>query len=147
MPCSDPQTSVAGVQWVLSYMVASALLGLAVTYYYDDPANERLNTILKHGLQLAGLALVALSSAAPEVSAAAALGLVAIRLGRLPRCAPPPMHPSTAPVPPSGCAYGFYRLIPGYVVLNPHGGNSTNSCCLAEHGSYISSCRRREARC
>lgn len=75
------------MQWALLYMLASGLVGLAVTYYYDDPANEKLNTILKHGLQLLGLALVALSTAAPEVSASAALALVASRAVRLPRCA------------------------------------------------------------
>lgn len=39
-------------------MIASALVGLAVTYYYDDPGNAKLNTILERGLQLGGLALV-----------------------------------------------------------------------------------------
>jgi len=86
-------------------MVLSGLLGLAVTYYYDDPANERLNTILKHGLQLLGLVLVALSSAAPEVSLAGALALVATRVLKLPQCA---VHPPSLPGPcylysPSNC--------------------------------------------
>ncbi len=40
------------------YLAASALVGLSVTYYYDDPGNAKLNTILERGLQLGGLALV-----------------------------------------------------------------------------------------
>lgn len=46
------------LQWVGLYVVASVLVGLAVTYYYDDPSNAKLNTILERGLQLGGLALV-----------------------------------------------------------------------------------------
>lgn len=45
-------------QWVGLYLAASALVGLSVTYYYDDPGNAKLNTILERGLQLGGLTLV-----------------------------------------------------------------------------------------
>ena len=46
------------LQWVGLYVLASSLIGLAVTYYYDDASNAKLNTILERGLQLGGLALV-----------------------------------------------------------------------------------------
>jgi hypothetical protein len=67
-------------------MAASGLIGLAVTYYYDDPANEKLNTILKTGLQLVGLAMVALSTAAPEVSVGVAAALALSHVAGLPQC-------------------------------------------------------------
>ena len=73
-------------QWALGYMAASGLIGLAVTYYYDDPANEKLNTILKTGLQLVGLAMVSLSTAAPEVSVGVAAALALSHVVRLPQC-------------------------------------------------------------
>lgn len=50
--------SLCQLQWVGLYLVVSALAGLSVTYYYDDPHNAKLNTILERGLQLGGLALV-----------------------------------------------------------------------------------------
>ena len=43
---------------VIAYIVVSALLGLASTYYFDDPANEKLTRILKVGLQIIGLAVI-----------------------------------------------------------------------------------------
>jgi hypothetical protein len=46
------------LQWVGLYVLTSSLVGLAVTYYYDDPSNTKLNTILNRGLQLGGLGLV-----------------------------------------------------------------------------------------
>ena len=67
-------------------MAASGLIGLAVTYYYDDPANEKLNTILKTGLQLVGLAMVALSTAAPEVSVGVAAAMALGHVVSLPQC-------------------------------------------------------------
>ena len=73
------------VQWALGYMAASGLIGLAVTYYFDDPANEKLNTILKVGLQLVGLVMIAFSSAAPEVSVGAAAALALSHVLHLPR--------------------------------------------------------------
>ena len=70
-------------------MAASGLVGLAVTYYFDDPANEKLNTILKVGLQLVGLAMISLSSAAPEVSVGVAAALALSHVLHLPRCDSP----------------------------------------------------------
>lgn len=74
-------------KWVGLYVVASALVGLAVTYYYDDPSNAKLNTILECGLQLGGLALVATSTSMPEASFTFAALLVVSRFYRhsLPR--------------------------------------------------------------
>ena len=78
------------LQWLLAYLVASGLVGLAVTYYYDDPANAKLNTILQRGLQLGGLALVASAPSLPEAGAMGAAALLAARLAArspwLPRC-------------------------------------------------------------
>lgn len=53
------------------YVALSALVGLAVTYYYDDPDNRKLNVILQRGLQLGGAALVFSSPSLPEAGAVA----------------------------------------------------------------------------
>lgn len=61
--------SVSGVvQVLLIYLGCSALVGLALTYYFDNPGNAKLMTILQVGLQLLGLLLVALSTNMPEAS-------------------------------------------------------------------------------
>ena len=60
--------------------MVSGLLGLAVTYYFDDAGNTKLHNILKYGLKLAGLALVAFGTTLPEASAALCLGLIAVEL-------------------------------------------------------------------
>lgn len=67
------------------------MVGLAATYYYDDPGNTKLNTILQRGLQLIGLALVATAPSLPEAGAAAVALLFAAHVGGasswLPGCA------------------------------------------------------------
>ncbi|KAK9803762.1 hypothetical protein WJX73_003874 [Symbiochloris irregularis] len=65
---------------LLAYLAASALVGLALTYYFDSPENVKLMTILEVGLQLLGLGLVALSTSMPEASIALVCLLVAWRL-------------------------------------------------------------------
>lgn len=77
-------------KWVGLYVLASSLIGLAVTYYYDDASNAKLNTILERGLQLGGLALVATSTSLPEVSGTLAAALLASRL--LGRTLPKSLH-------------------------------------------------------
>ncbi|KAK9851855.1 hypothetical protein WJX84_007640, partial [Apatococcus fuscideae] len=66
--------------WVLGYLVATGLLGLALTYYYDDVSNHKLQTILRVALQLAGLGLVAISTTLPEASAGICCLLLLLRL-------------------------------------------------------------------
>lgn len=39
---------------LIAYLLISGLLGMAVTYYFNDNRNEKLNTILKVGLQIVG---------------------------------------------------------------------------------------------
>lgn len=79
------------LQWLAAYLVLSGLVGLAATYYYDDPGNTKLNTILQRGLQLIGLALVATAPALPEAGAAAIALLFAAHVAGasswLPGCA------------------------------------------------------------
>ena len=86
---SWPGGACGHVQWLLAYLAASMLVGLALTYYYDNPDNAKLNTILQRGLQIVGLALVAWGPALPECGALAAGVLVAWHLAgglhRLPR--------------------------------------------------------------
>ena len=84
-PVTSPVTSTkAGypvhAQALLVYLVASGLVGLAVTYYFDNPGNVKLMTILQVGLQLGGLALVALSTNCPEVSLSCCCLLVAWKI-------------------------------------------------------------------
>ncbi|KAK9906578.1 hypothetical protein WJX75_004502 [Coccomyxa subellipsoidea] len=62
----------------LAYLGASGLVGLAVTYYYDSEANTKLQNILKYGLKLLGLALIATSTSMPEASIALASCLLAL---------------------------------------------------------------------
>ena len=83
-------------QWALGYMAASGLIGLAVTYYFDDPANAKLNTILKTGLQLVGLAMIAFSTSAPEVSVGVAAALALSHVLSLPRYDPLLVIPALA---------------------------------------------------
>jgi hypothetical protein len=64
------------IQVALAYLALSGLVGLAVTYYYDNEANAKLHTILKYGLKLLGLAAVATSTSLPQASAALAALLV-----------------------------------------------------------------------
>ena len=49
-------------------MAISALVGLAVTYYFDRDDNVRLHNILKYGLKLAGLLCMAFGTSMPEAS-------------------------------------------------------------------------------
>lgn len=87
------------MQWLLAYLAASMLVGLALTYYYDNPDNAKLNTILQRGLQIVGLALVAWGPALPECGALAAGVLLTWHLAgglhQLPRHAP--VSSGTAP--------------------------------------------------
>ncbi|KAK9855139.1 hypothetical protein WJX84_006268 [Apatococcus fuscideae] len=66
--------------WVLGYLVVTGLLGLALTYYYDDAGNHKLQTILRVALQLVGLGLVAISTTLPEASAGLCCLLILLRL-------------------------------------------------------------------
>ena len=68
------------LQVLLGYLAISALVGLALTYYFDNPGNAKLMTILQVGLQLGGLLLVALSTALPEASLTLCCLLVAWQL-------------------------------------------------------------------
>lgn len=65
-------------QVALAYLGASGLIGLAVTYYYDSETNTKLHNILKYGLKLLGLGLVATSTSMPEASIALACCLIAL---------------------------------------------------------------------
>jgi hypothetical protein len=55
-------------QVVIGYLLVSGLIGWAVTYYFDSEDNVKLHVILKYGLKLLGLAMVATSTSMPEVS-------------------------------------------------------------------------------
>ena len=46
----------------LGYFVISWLVGLALTYYYNDPSDYKMNTLLKVALQLSGLGMVTVSA-------------------------------------------------------------------------------------
>ena len=65
----------------LGYLGASGLIGLAVTYYYDDEGNDKLKNILKYGLKMLGLALTATSTSKLEASVALACVMVALDVG------------------------------------------------------------------
>jgi hypothetical protein len=63
----------------LGYFFFSGLAGLAFTYYFNDVANHKINTILRVGLQLVGLALVGLSAPSYETSTALLAALLSLR--------------------------------------------------------------------
>lgn len=63
----------------MSYFFFSGLAGLAFTYYFNDVANHKINTILRVGLQLVGLALVCLSAPSYEISTAFLAALLSLR--------------------------------------------------------------------
>ena len=69
------------MQVALAYLGLSGLIGLAVTYYYDDEGNDKLKNILKYGMKLVGLALVATSTSKTEASVALACAIVALDVG------------------------------------------------------------------
>lgn len=66
----------------LAYLATSGLAGLALTYYYDSEENVKLHNILKYGLKLLGLFLVATGSSLPEASLAFCCLLLASQLLR-----------------------------------------------------------------
>ena len=75
--CVRAVADVCVAQVLLVYLACSALVGLALTYYFDNPGNAKLMTILQVGLQLAGLGLVALSTNLPEASVSLCCLLIA----------------------------------------------------------------------
>lgn len=58
----------------LAYFGISWLLGLALTYYYDDTSNYKVNTLLRVALQLTGLAMV--TASAPSYHGLALVGVI-----------------------------------------------------------------------
>jgi hypothetical protein len=60
----------------LSYLGLSGLTGLALTYYYNNTENHKINTMLRVALQLVGLGAVYFSGTMPEASAALCAGLL-----------------------------------------------------------------------
>ena len=47
--------------WVLAYVAISFLFGMAVTYYFDNTGDRKLNIILKAFLRLLGASLVVIA--------------------------------------------------------------------------------------
>ncbi|KAL4444614.1 hypothetical protein ABPG77_002431 [Micractinium sp. CCAP 211/92] len=63
----------------LAYLALSGLAGLATTYYYNNPENRKLNTMLRVALQLVGLTSVYFSSSMTETSVALCAALLAAK--------------------------------------------------------------------
>ena len=49
-----------------AYLVASGLVGAAITYYFNDESNEKLNTLLKVSLRMFGVLIMYMSITSPE---------------------------------------------------------------------------------
>lgn len=79
-PSQSDTVLVEMLQVVLVYMAVSGLVGLAVTYYYDRDDNVKLHNILKYGLKLVGLLLMAFSMSMPEASVTLCCVLLAVQL-------------------------------------------------------------------
>jgi hypothetical protein len=65
---------------VLSYTALSALMGLAMTYYFNDSSNRKINTMLRVALQLLGLGMLAGSASSKEGAALAVFSVIAWRV-------------------------------------------------------------------
>lgn len=66
---------------VLTYWILSALMGLGLTYYYDNLSDIKLNTILRIALRLCGLVMILCSLSSFHASAMLIIGLFSILLG------------------------------------------------------------------
>ncbi len=66
--CAAPSPYFLSVQAVQGYLLLSGLVGGAVTYYYDDDRNVKLQKLLRAGLMLIGLGLVYWSTSMTEAS-------------------------------------------------------------------------------
>lgn len=66
--------------FIIGYVTLSALTGLALTYYYNDTSNRKINTMLRVALQLAGLGLLAASASSLEGAVAAVAAAIVGRL-------------------------------------------------------------------
>jgi hypothetical protein len=51
-----------------AYLVASGLVGAAITYYFNDESNEKLSTLLKVALQMFGVFIMYMSTTSPEAA-------------------------------------------------------------------------------
>jgi len=65
---------------VLGYSVLSALMGLAMTYYFNDTSNRKINTMLRVALQLSGLGMLAGSASSMGGAIFNVLAVIAWRL-------------------------------------------------------------------
>jgi len=68
---------------VLGYTALSAMMGLAMTYYFNDTSNRKINTMLRVGLQVSGLVMLAGSASSMEGAVFNVLAVTAWRLGLL----------------------------------------------------------------
>ena len=95
---------------VLAYVVVSGLVGMGVTYYVHDPGNEKMNTIVRVGLQLVGAGMM-VGSATTWGGGFVWCGVVAARsvwsAGRARRGRERPRQALHVDVPPSGDAFDF----------------------------------------
>ena len=95
---------------VLAYVVASGLVGMGVTYYWHDPGNEKMNTIVQVGLQLVGVGLM-VGSATTWAGGFVWCGVVVARIlwsaDRVRRGPNKPRRALHVDVPPSGDEFDF----------------------------------------
>jgi uncharacterized membrane protein YgdD (TMEM256/DUF423 family) len=74
--CDITAALIFDVQVALGYLGASGLVG-----YYDDEGNDKLKNILKYGLKMLSLALIATSTSKLEASVALACLMVTLDVG------------------------------------------------------------------
>lgn len=72
--------TLARSRLVQAYTLVSALLGMAITYYFDDTSNTKLNNILQKALQLLGLVLTFFSTTMVEASALLVASLITVHV-------------------------------------------------------------------
>ena len=58
----------------VAYVVVSGLVGMAVTYYFNDSSNEKINTILQVGLQIIGCVCMVMSPTSIEAGIVLTVG-------------------------------------------------------------------------
>lgn len=71
--------------WFLAYLIFSFLIGMAVTYYFDNEADAKAHAILRAALRVAGAACVAYATQQLWEVAAVCVAALFVSLWLLPR--------------------------------------------------------------
>lgn len=97
-------------RWLLAYVALSFLIGVAVTYYWDNEGDAKAHTILRAALRILGAVLVAYATHQLWEAAAASVALLVAALWLTPRA----RESAVALAPPPGPVTQPHYAGPGY---------------------------------